>query len=524
VVKIELRFPSGRFHATPWGRHVNEGAVEWPLSPWRLLRALVATWHLKNKDGLGDDSALRTLLTKLASALPTFQLPPASAGHMRHYMPINEGGNEKRTKVFDTFLHPAGALKIAWDVDLDEDQTVLLAALLKNLGYFGRAESLVEATLLPSASSIEPNAQPLEASAVPAKDQELVRVLAPMSADVYGKWRDEQLAASPTSGTSVSTGAKKRASRRSSVDALPAEVFEALFADTGDLQRAGWNLPPGSQLVSYTRPQRIFEVEPIRRVNPRRKTLPDVARYAIASAVLPRITQTISVAERVHQSLVKFSSNASVFTGREADGSLATGHRHAHIFCESSGEHRDAITHVTIYAPMGFDTEARTALKRLHSVWGHGGHDLQLVLLGFGDRGDFAPTESGCTQFSACTTWQSLTPFVPTRHPKNHRDGRPKIDAEGWHVGSPEHDLRRLIRERGDLPVPQRIERRPTIEVSGRSLRCIEFQRERKHGNGSRGDTLGYSFKLVFPQPVTGPLAFGYGSHFGLGLFVPEYS
>ena len=44
---IKLNFPAGRMHATPWGRHVNEGAVEWPPSPWRILRALVATWHLK---------------------------------------------------------------------------------------------------------------------------------------------------------------------------------------------------------------------------------------------------------------------------------------------------------------------------------------------------------------------------------------------------------------------------------------------------------------------------------------------
>jgi CRISPR-associated protein Csb2 len=524
VVNIEMRFPAGRFHATPWGRHVNEGAVEWPPSPWRLLRALVATWHLKNKAGSVDDVAFRMLLTKLASTLPTYQLPRASSGHTRHYMPINEGKNEKRTKVFDTFLHPAGPLKIAWEIDLDENERALLAALVKNLGYFGRAESLVEATLLPDGNSIEPNAQPLEASAVVVKDQELVRLLAPMSADVYAKWCDERTAASGTTATSMTKGAKKRTSKKSSVGTLPADVFDALLADTGDLQRAGWNLAPGSQLLSYTRPQHIFDVEPIRRASPAAKTSPSVARYAIASAVLPRITQAISVAERVHQSLVKLSNNAPVFTGRDADGSLAIGHRHAHIFCESSGEHRDAITHVTVYAPMGFVARARAALKRLHSVWGHGGHDLQLVLFGIGDRRDFAHTESGCLHFSASTTWQSLTPFVPTRHPKNHRDGRPKLDAEGWHIGSPEHDLRRVIRERGDLPLPQKIERRPAIEVSGRSLRCIQFQRERKHGNGSRGDKLGYSLRLVFPQPVTGPFAFGYGAHFGLGLFVPEQS
>ena len=43
-VTLKLTFPGGRYHATPWGRHVNEGVPEWPPSPWRLLRALVAVW------------------------------------------------------------------------------------------------------------------------------------------------------------------------------------------------------------------------------------------------------------------------------------------------------------------------------------------------------------------------------------------------------------------------------------------------------------------------------------------------
>ena len=43
-ITLKLTFPAGRYHATPWGRHVNEGVPEWPPSPWRLLRALVAVW------------------------------------------------------------------------------------------------------------------------------------------------------------------------------------------------------------------------------------------------------------------------------------------------------------------------------------------------------------------------------------------------------------------------------------------------------------------------------------------------
>lgn len=31
----------------------------------------------------------------------------------------------------------------------------------------------------------------------------------------------------------------------------------------------------------------------------------------------------------------------------------------------------------------------------------------------------------------------------------------------------------------------------------------------------------GVAFRLTFAEPISGPLALGYGAHFGLGLFVP---
>jgi CRISPR-associated protein Csb2 len=33
---------------------------------------------------------------------------------------------------------------------------------------------------------------------------------------------------------------------------------------------------------------------------------------------------------------------------------------------------------------------------------------------------------------------------------------------------------------------------------------------------------VGLSLRLTFEQPVRGPIALGFGSHFGLGLFEPE--
>ena len=55
--------------------------------------------------------------------------------------------------------------------------------------------------------------------------------------------------------------------------------------------------------------------------------------------------------------------------------------------------------------------------------------------------------------------------------------------------------------------------------MEGRFIRWIEFRRERLLGGGSRGQGFGYGFDIEFAEPVAGPLYFGYGCHFGLGMF-----
>jgi CRISPR-associated protein Csb2 len=508
---IDLYFPASRLHATPWGRHVNEGTVEWPPSPWRVLRALIATWHLKNRDSF-DHNELCSLLTALAEKPPGYWLPPASLGHTRHWMPYLEGSKAKTAKVFDTFVHLAAGepVRIFWEVALTSDQEHALSLLLENLGYFGRAESLVEARLVTAGESSGPNVRPLLPDEQIPDGHEIVRLLAPMSNARYLAWREKQLVA--VQSTKV---AKGKGERRTTGSDLPAHIAEVLLLDTSALQAAGWNLPPGATYVNYIRSVHSFETAPLPR-HPGSVARPTVARFAVASQALPRITEAVSVAERVHQSLVKISNGAPVFTGKTSDGRPMADHRHAHILCETLGE-RAEITCVTVFSRDGFDQTARNALKRLRSVWGQGGHDLQLILLGLGEAITFPDAKPLCQS----VVWKSLTPFVPTRHPKNHRDGRPKLDLEGWHIGSPAHDLRRLIIEAG-LSAPAKIEHQRAIQVGDRLLRCLEFRRHRTKGEGAHAGNLGYSFRLTFRESVVGPLAFGYGAHFGLGLFVPQ--
>jgi CRISPR-associated protein Csb2 len=519
---LELRFPAGRYHATPWGRHVNEGAIEWPPSPWRIVRALIATWYLKAR--LEIPEATVRALTNVLSHPPEFRLPRASTGHTRHFMPINQG--KKTAKVFDTFVQfsEKDAVLVAWDVTLSLDQLAVLQTLAERLGYFGRAESLVEAcvrTDLPEKieQTHSVSALLIEGTPQPPKT-ELVRLLAPMTPAGYKTWHTDFLSANapPANG-------KKNDKKRVKAPEAPDDLFTALHADTGELQTAGWNLPPGALYVNYIRPENAFAPTTRSRA-PRSGPQPIVARYAVVSAVAPSIMTAVSVAARVHDALCKWSDQskgrATVFTGLDGDGKPSTDHRHAHIFCEANGP-RDAITHITIWATMGFDEAACLALRKLNKVWGHSGHDIRLVLYGIGGMEDFKECPLFAVQKPA-KVWRSLTPFVSTRHAKTFHDGRPKMDASGWQTGSAAHDLLRLLAlhpQGTAATIKQCDERERPFQFGNRHLRSLQFQTIRHDGGGNRGNSSGNAFIITFPEPVIGPLAFGYGAHFGLGLFVP---
>jgi len=70
-------------------------------------------------------------------------------------------------------------------------------------------------------------------------------------------------------------------------------------------------------------------------------------------------------------------------------------------------------------------------------------------------------------------------------------------------------------------PEPTKIEVLHEIAINSRRLRPLEFQSERRHGGGKRANQPPVAFQITFPEAVQGPLAFGYGTHFGLGVFIP---
>src|SRR5262249_19128763 len=154
------------------------------------------------------------------------------------------------TKVFDTFVHLAAGepVRIFWDVALTPEQERALRLLLENLGYLGRAESLVEAHLIAGAKTAEPHVRPLPADEPGRDGDEIIRLLAPISNASYLAGREKQLA-----GTQPRTAAKGRGKRGATESDLPAHIADVLLAETSALQAGGWSLPPGAAYVDYIR-------------------------------------------------------------------------------------------------------------------------------------------------------------------------------------------------------------------------------------------------------------------------------
>ncbi|MCK9441507.1 MAG: type I-U CRISPR-associated protein Csb2 [Methanothrix sp.] len=253
---------------------------------------------------------------------------------------------------------------------------------------------------------------------------------------------------------------------------------------------------------------------------------PTVARYAVASKNSPQLADTIILADRVHAALVSLSNGSSIFTGCDEQGKPLHGNRHAHVFCESNnglGKGIDGeITHITIYAPVGFESEDQVALRDLDRVWGGDNFEIQVILQGFGQPRDFGGIDlerSQCPLLARSRAWVSRTPFIPTRHPKVTRAGVPKVDASGLQIGSPEHDLLRLL-VLGGFPAPEAVESVPCTSLGGRETPWASFACRRSNGGGRRSAYgIGYGFRIEFAEPVQGPVAVGYASHFGIGAF-----
>lgn len=501
MVTVSVRFLAGRFHATPWGRHVNEGVPEWPPAPWRLLRALLAVWKRKHP-GVTEER-ISDLLAPLREP-PLYSLPPATAGHLRYFQPWEKKGPRDRTFIIDTFVavRREDPLLIGWpEVELDADQRELLDQLLEGLGYLGRSESWCSA-------EVEEDWKLEEGTLRSKRDGETRSFNCRPINKAQGE-SDGPAASAQTEVVSV-------------LGVHRAATVGDLLVRTGDLRSSNRdpNHPPGSKWLDYERPGDCLEVTPTDRAPTVTTSVqPTVVRWAFDSSVLPRVTDTVEwagVARAAAMSAygcVHDGGASPLLAGKGPDGEPLTGHQHA-FYLPTDEDLDGRLDHLTIWVPGGLDRNERRALGTLSKLYPEGGTpEIGLLQEGVGNAVDF----SASLYLGQHRQWQSVTPFVLYRHPKRRNDGSPRRDKSGRWIDGPEDQLRRACRQR-KIPEPAGIEPEEACQLPGTKVRWTEFRRWRKRGpDPARAE--GYGFQLQFDEPVAGPLSLGYASHFGLGLF-----
>lgn len=512
---IKLNFPAGRYHATPWGKHVNEGVAEWPPSPWRLLRALIAVWKRTCPD-INEMSVRRVL--EVLSEPPQFKLPPHRVAHTRHYMPLNtklardiKGGGT--TLIFDTFVSVdrSSTLYIGWgDAKLSADDRATLSRLLGNLSSLGRAESWIAAELA---------AEEVELDLAPASHHDNpVRVLC---ADPSSAFRDECY---PTHDP------KKLAKGQ----VKPTDyLFDCprwhLCLDTETIHAKRWSMVPGAKWIGYSRPDEHRSVRK-RDVHPIQTTKPTTATFLLDGPVLPLVKDTVQIAENFRAALMSlfnqccagrveatryFRSDADryaspTFSGKCKDGDRLAGHTHAHFLPIPDKTDFRRVRDVIVYASGGFEPLEVIALKRLRDVrFDQISCRVQLSSL------DDVQT-LGFRMYGPSSTWVSLTPFIAHRHTKSRGSKRDIPENPDDPRGSFLVRAAREICEKRGLP--QLLEA-TSVQAAKGKLQFYEYRRaRRKAGNDAYTRTTGY-LRLTFAEPIPGPLCLGYNCHFGMGIF-----
>ena len=519
---LKQTFPLGRFHATPWKVFpYDDPHGEWPPSPWRLLRAILARSHqLERETDAINDSVRRELVRAFANSPINWQMPDSTwrGPGIRQYQPAEftkmpkaakEPGmfTYNTTKVQDNFwLTACDAQPLYWILEGDDWNEATLALLdqcLARMTYFGRAESITAIERVSGASL--PNTPNCILSATRASDS--VPVLCPLL-DV---------------------------------------TLEQLQLTTDDKAVRNATVPPGAVWKFARRPTRPAirtPCNPIKKIyRPSR-----VLQFALGSHVAPNLDHIASISNWFRGRAVRFfleqecgveggkwekaeasaKDAVSLLSGKGADRKKLSGHEHAHF-----GLYLDPVTRqptrLMAWMKTFFSPAEEDAIRRAASIpfsLGHrekspegqeaAKHDPWKVHCVPLDNA--APLPPGFDPSKSFSVWESLTPYVPPRHAF---DRRGKLRSGE----SPEAQLARDL-ERFGLQalaiVPLNRRNQPISDGETSDGEWVKVHAPNRNPSApSNQSKRGFRFRLAFPEPVAGPIALGHSSHFGLGLFVP---
>lgn len=216
---------------------------------------------------------------------------------------------------------------------------------------------------------------------------------------------------------------------------------------------------------------------------------------------MPSVAVTLRIGEAV-RAVVMRAANRLGHARLPDQFHGGAGSNHAHAFWMPEDRDRDGrIDHLTIFARSGISAEMTAVLNAAGAIWLDRRATWRLVPLGS------KPRECGYL-LGPARRWRAVTPYVTPKHRTDVTKGsRSRL--------SPEGQIRGEIEERG-LPAPSSVVWREIATVAG-GIKVSDFV-VRTRWRSAPGDSWSGVPIIEFGEPMAGPLAFGFGAHFGLGL------
>lgn len=463
---LAVHYLSGRAHGTPWGSSHNEGAVEYPPSPWRILRALVATWFERAPDI--PETTVRSLVAKLATNQPTYHVPRHAQAHTRHYLPESahlQGLETATAKVLQAFasVDPDDPLIIIWPVDLSGEERDALRSLAQSLPYLGRAESTVNATLLEAVPELARDTRVVEPGAPERLTERPIRLLV---ADSDACW--DHLQTVPWR-------------LRQKGQLFPAASRVAIFSANDELR---WST----------------SVRPVRKA-----PFVDTLIWSLRTKGKIPITQALAYCEAMRATVGRLAEHTPELqrpelTGKD-HGNLPLKDHHSHAFYLPIAGEPGFLDGVALWVPGGLTPFEVDEIGSISREMRFAEIRTAKPYLSFAGQGASAAYAS----FASSRVWKTLTPWAPARHLRN--DNR--------FLRSAVAQVSRDLAEAGH-PEPESVTLRPEVHPHPLAFRRHRF-RERL-ADGRRA----FHVQVSFSEPVSGPMSIGALSHFGLGHFVPH--
>jgi len=608
-VILRQSFPLGRYHANPWRAFAfDDPHGEWPPSPWRLLRAILArSFQLDRERETSDTGTLREHLVRaFCQSQFSWNLPTASwrGPGIKQYQPADFEASHPKPRDF-----------IAWQID--ESSKRAFSALLtlpadafyfahykenkivdvielfnKNMVSVTKNETTPELRKVINGivteklkdqkpkdfwvtkkQKVQTKKQKVQQKKMdarlaelggtrfkhyfpdaktynPTKNKDNFWLVSPEQSLFWileGEgWTDEILShlddclarityfgraesvsvidrIEESQFTMPTANAVIKLSDTRTATAVPVlcpqreATLEQVTCQTHDSTVANSTTPPGAVWKYAERPARAKPVAKQRS----RPTLPpvQVVQFAVGGHVFPPLPFWIRITERfrgrVIRTLKKRNGDSydglSLFTGKNVDGSVLTGHSHAAFFLVPDSQGNPS--RLICWRKEPFSDEEQTALLDAAESpfsWDFKNDDWKLRLVPLPIETPFTKSQD---IFGDSLIWESLTPFVPPLHFIDRR-GKPK---KGYEI---ETQIKNMLIERG-IPAPI------AIDDLSDGVAWVKVHRPRRSRDGqTNDDKRAFRIRLTFAEPVSGPLFIGHSCHFGLGLFaaVPEVS